>query len=232
MPLNITIGKNSDNQPIVVELCSLPHLFVAYSYDEQLTHFLQHCINTLNTASTNNNKVSVAIALCSTNAHLVKQIKCPISHTFLPDSSDETLINSSKDVFIQYLFEEMKTRLKNQKSSKKTSQKQQILIVIIDELFSLILSQKKQTGIYFLQLLILGKEVGIHFIAASASTYRNLLLQLINMHPDIEKQLAQKQYTKNTTIIKPLGAELILTPDDLVFYKSMYMQVHERYFRG
>ena len=113
----------------------------------------------------------------------------------------------------------------------KTSQKLSILIVIIDELFSLILSQKKQTGIYFLQLIILGKQVGIHFIAASASTYRNLLLQLMNMHPDIEKQLSKKQYTKNTIIIKPLGAELVLTPDDLVFYKSISMQVHERYFR-
>lgn len=232
MRLPLSIGKNSLNQPIMVDICSLPHLFVAFSYDAQLPPFLQHCISTINSSYSSGSSIAIAIALNNSNAYLLHQIGCPIAYAFVPNNTHDTTINStSKDAFIQQLFTEMKTRLKYQKQGKQAAIQPSTLVVIIDELFSLILTQKKQTGIYFLQLLIMGKQVGIHFIAASASTYRNLLLQLMHMHPEIEKQLVKKQLTKSSTIIKPLGAELILTTDDLVFYKSSTMPIHERYFR-
>ena len=63
MPLSIIIGKNSLDQPIEVDICNLPYLFLTYSYDEQLLHFLQHCINTLNNNYNKGKKLSIAIAL-------------------------------------------------------------------------------------------------------------------------------------------------------------------------
>ena len=232
MQLLLIIGKNSLNEPILVDVCSLPNLFVAYSYDTQLQSFFQHCINTINNAYKSGKNIVIAIAVSNSNAHLLNEIVSPITLAFIPNSTINATLNcNSKDAFILQLFTEMKSRVKQQKQGKQTAKYLPTLVVMIDELFSLILSHKKQTGIYFLQLLIIGKQVGIYFIAASASSYRNLLLQLMNMHPEIEKQLAKKQLTKNSTIVKPLGAELILTPDDLVFYKSITMPLHERYFK-
>lgn len=230
--LLLSIGSNSLNQPIVVDICSLPHFFVAYSYEAQLQHFLQHSITAINTGHTNGNALAIAIALSNSNVEVLQHIHCPVMQQLIPSITTDITQNSMhKDAFIAQLFQELKNRLKQQKQTKNAAASLPIIIIIIDELFSVILSQKKQTGMYFLQLLILGKQVGMHFIAASASTYRNLLLQLMHMHPEIEKQLSQKQFIKRTTIVKPLGAELVLTPDDLVFFKAIDMPVHERYFK-
>jgi len=231
MSLPLSIGKNSLNQLIMVDVCSLPHLFVAYSYDEQLPTFLKHCITTINQANDIGSAITIALALGNRNSFLLDEISCPIAFAFVPDCTNEiTNQSANKDAFIKQLFTEMKGRIKQLKQNIKKARSSPLLIVIIDELFRVILSDKKQTGIYFLQLLILGKEVGIHFIAASTSTYRSLLPQLMNMHPEVEKQLTQKQLTKNCIINKPLCAELVITLDDLVFYKSMNMQIHERFF--
>jgi DNA segregation ATPase FtsK/SpoIIIE-like protein len=104
------------------------------------------------------------------------------------------------------------------------------LIIVIDELFHLVLTRKKQTGLYFLQLLIVGHEVNMHVIAASESTYRNLLIQLVHLHPSIEQQLTTKKLIGSRTIIKPLGAEMVITPYNLIFFKTIDMSIYERYF--
>ena len=104
------------------------------------------------------------------------------------------------------------------------------LIVFIEDIFDMVLSSKKKTGLYFIELALLGKQYGIHFIAASSSTYRNLLSQLINIHPSIQKELKTHSIMENIKVINPLGAELVVTTEGILFFKEIGMILQTRLF--
>lgn len=124
----------------------------------------------------------------------------------------------------------LKQAKKHKKGETDSSSSFPILVILIDELFNLVLLQKKSTGLYFLQLLIVGYEVNMHIVAASASTYRNLLIQLVNLHSKIEQQLNNNKLIGNRAIVKPLGAEMIITLDNLIFFKTIDTHTYELYF--
>ncbi len=232
MQLPIAIGKNSNNTIEAFDLCTLPHLFVSYSHAAQLPHFLQACINNLNEAHARGVTVSVALALSPSHSSLAQTIECPIALQ-LHVSDSEQQENMGKDAFIDYLFDYMKQQLKKLKAGQKKPLLQlplPYLVVIVDELFNLVVTRKKNTSIHFLQLLALGQSVNIHFIAASSSTYRNLLMQLIHLHPSVEKHLIKAKLKGTTQIVKPLGAELVLNADNLVFFRTTQMPGYERWY--
>ncbi|MFC4232181.1 hypothetical protein ACFOW1_09780 [Parasediminibacterium paludis] len=228
MPLNFPIGKTSNDTLVVKDVTSLPHLFVSVSNARQLQILLQQVIQQIAHWQLTN-KVQLAIALNNTNNTIDNAIIAQALHTMLYNQ-EEAQMSSSKDAFVTGLYKEMLDRFRQRKKAKNKSINFPYLIVVIDELFHLVLTRKKQTGLYFLQLLILGHEVNIHIIAASASTYRNLLIQLVHLHPGIEQQLNSNKLLGGRAIIKPLGAEMVVTPDSLIFFKTIDTPIYERYF--
>ena len=93
-----------------------------------------------------------------------------------------------------------------------------------------IITKRKYTGIYFLELLVAGKELGIHFIVASVWAYRNLMSQLIKSKLDTKNKTEKPSPENKFLTVQPLVAELIITPEDLYFFKESTQIDYRRYF--
>ena len=154
---------------------ALPHLFVSYSETWQINLFLKDTVDTL-TRHADPGELQFACALSKEMYSGLENYlgKVKLISLFIRNEEEESA-RGSKYLFMQALMKEMKRRQRVKQSSGKLIP----MIVIIDDIFDIIITKRKYTGTYFLELLAAGKELEIYFIAASVWTYRNLLSQLI-----------------------------------------------------
>ena len=231
MELPVIIGKESNNDIHQVDLKNLPHLFVSYSEKDHINLFFKDVVSTF-IQKGSENKLQLA---CALSREMYLELK-----GFLDDVKLFTLfirnetsdpVNGSKYLFMQQLMKELKRRQNLKQSPGKSDvDKLYPLVVIIDDIFDIIITKRKYTGIYFLELLAAGKGLGIYFIAASIWTYRNLLSQLIKSKLDTKKSITSSLAEKSLHTIQPLIAELIITPEDLYFFKLSNQINYTRYF--
>lgn len=225
----IPIGKSSNGIAEEVDLTTMPHLFLSFSEEDQLYHYLEYLLHSWNQITDFTCQLATALSLESYNA-LQKHFSRPKPFYSWIRNNPEMGTIGSKPAFIQAIFKELKKRQKKTESSINVNYEFQPLIVIIDDLLEMLVNKRKTTGLRFLQLLIEGPAVRIHFITASGRSFRNLLNQLINMNPVTKEQLQQQLPNINLTYHLPLGAELILTPEDLFFFKARNQSDFQRLY--
>lgn len=225
----IPIGKSSDGIAEDVDLSTMPHLFLSYSEEDQLYHYLGHLLHSWNQTSEITYQIATALSLESFNVLEKHFNRTKPFYSWIRNNPEMGTIGS-KSAFIQAIFKELKKRQKKTESTVNINQKFQSLIVIIDDLLEMLVNKRKNTGLRFLQLMIEGPAVRIHFITASGRSFRNLLNQLINMNPVTKEQLQQQLPNINLTYHLPLGAELILTPENLFFFKARNESDFQRFY--
>lgn len=217
----IVIGRNSSNELLVVELTELPHLFVSYAEEEQLYRFYE----SLSHKASETNPVQWALAVSPSGFDHFKQTET--NFHFLTNDPENSNIES-KFTFWKKIAKELKKRKKSRQKLKKLFEiNTPILIVVLEDVLDMVITNKKYTGYYFLQLMAEGPGLGVHCIASSGRAYRNLLSQLLNLHPKVKQQL-QKQLPNVELSIQ--SAEIVITPEDFYFYKRKNDKIHERYF--
>ena len=69
-------------------------------------------------------------------------------------------------------------------------------------------------------ILLYGQKVGVHVVAASAISYRNLLQQLVSIYPILTIELKKKYGIPEPIKLSELGHELIFSSEDFVYYKK------------
>lgn len=213
------IGKSSDNSSVRQDLLDMQHLFISYLENEQYHRLVADAIKDLGRKREELYFATAVSKECYTRVqHLM--FNEPVARHFI--KMDEH--SASKQQFIRSLLTLLKYRQKNYMA---TGQPPARIIILIEDVFDLIIPDKKGVGNQFLQLLLQGPAYGMHMIIGSIRTYRNLLTQLIHLdlHPRLRKQFGDV-FNSN----EPLGAELILNADDLVFYKSRQDFDYRRYF--
>ncbi len=94
------------------------------------------------------------------------------------------------------------------------------MVVFIDNIIDIAVSNRTRTGLYLIRLLMTGASAGMYFVAASVGSYRNLLMQLINIDPAITRHFERFAPASHFKITNPLGAELVINPDGLYFFKE------------
>lgn len=102
------------------------------------------------------------------------------------------------------------------------------LVAFIDDIFEVIRSSNKKTALAFIELLALGSQQSIHFIAASSGIYKPLLNQLIHLNPGLIQRLNKANPKANFD--KPLSPELVMNPDGLIFFKERNEYVFTRLY--
>lgn len=217
MRLPITIGKTSSDDVFEVDLIELPHLFISYSEKETLYDYYREVVQCL---SYNGNKIQFAVMA---SADLFNSLPIlPGQYSFI-HITKEAEGNTSRNTFTKSLFKELSYR----KRQGLPAEQYAPLIVLVEDIFDWMINQKKSTTLFFLELLLDGKNVNIHLVGASIRTYRNLLTQLLNIteHPKIRMLLKHEIY-----ISEPLGAELIINSEELFFFKGKTDVDYTRYF--
>lgn len=225
--LSVIIGKTSNNELRQIPLSQLPHLFLLYSDQDQLQSFLNRQIKNWE-GSIANNEIDFALALSQGNAEkLFANNVSTLRYSFYNRTNPDQGSIASRYIFMQDILKELKKRKVN--SNKKINRRVP-LVVISDDIFELVITKRKYTGLYFLQLLIEGPAYGIHFMIASIRVYRNLINQLMAVNPVLKDALRKLIPDYDFSITQPLGAELIITPEDLYFFKTREQMDYDRYF--
>lgn len=225
--LYVIVGKTSNNELRQIPLSQLPHLFLLYSDQEQLHHFLQRLLANWGN-SIANNEIGFALSMSETNVvKLFGNNFSTLPYPFYNRTNPDQGSVASRYIFMQDLLKELKKRKRN---SIKNSNRRVPLIVISDDIFELVITKRKYTGLYFLQLLIEGPAYGIHFFIVSIRVYRNLMNQLMAVKPLLKDSLRKLILDYDFSINQPLGSELIMTPEDLYFFKTREQMDYDRYF--
>lgn len=227
----ITIGKKSDNEIITTDLITLPHLFVSFSEHEQVHLLLQRITREIAILSVQS-QVRWIAALSNVAMNYCKESidTNKLLFSFHPNETENTEKNT-KYRFWQNISKELKKRKKYlANNSKKFTEKHPITLVLIEDILGMAITRKKYTGLYFLQLLIEGPSVGMHCVAFSGRAYKNLLSQLLQLHPKMQAELQKQMPQIDFTAHYPLGAELIVTPEDFYFFKKRSDKDYSRYF--
>ena len=138
----------------------------------------------------------------------------------------------SRSELINQLLEEIISRQKLMKQKKITDFERYIslntwndikldyLFLFIDDIWDIIVSKPKKLALNFMMILLYGQKVGVHVVAASAISYRNLLQQLVSIYPILTIELKKKYGIPEPIKLSELGHELIFSSEDFVYYKK------------
>ncbi len=221
----LILGRQSSGEICTVNLASLPNLFISHSNEGQLPGMFSALING---AYTNDATTQFAISLGSRMAAIVEPC-LPKENILLAftHAGDASSTIHSIDEFVVALTQEFKRRkggLKNAKVAVAVAP----LLVLMNDIFEVIMSPHKKTPLSFIELLITGAAVNMYFIMGSAGIYRNILNQVINVNPSLQQKL--KKSVQAFGINQPLGAELVMNPDGLLFFREREEKVHRRLY--
>jgi hypothetical protein len=217
LQLPITIGKTSGDDVFQVDLNQLPNLFISFSEIESLHEYYAEIAKEL---CDGNHRLEFAVMV---SPALFKALNLYSTRLKFCHITKEAEATSSKERFTNSLLKELKQRKRQALKAEEYTP----LVVLVDDIFDWMIHQKRSTTLFFLELLLDGKNRNIHLVGASIRTYRNLLTQLLNIteHPKIRMMLKHEIY-----ISEPLGAELIINSEELFFYKGKTDIDYTRYF--
>lgn len=223
---DIVIGRSSNGEMFRMSISHLPHLFLLYSDPDQLIHFLNKAVQQWE-GHLISQEIELALAMSEKHLQFVFQNDLSLisSYRVYNKTNPEQGSIASRYYFMQYLMKELKKRTKRTHAHKNKP-----LIIITDDIFELVITKRKYTGLYFLHLLIEGPAYGIHFFAASIRVYRNLMNQLMAMNPVLMTAMKQMVPDLKLDMNQPLGSELIITPENLYFFKTRQQMDYDRYF--
>ncbi len=222
----LIIGKQSSGEVCMVNLADLPNLFISHSSEGQLPGIFSALIQNISLIQP---AAQLAVSLGSRLAEDLGSLvqEKTLLTVFTHSLYDPTKINSMEE-FIMALMEEFKRRKILLKNSKKSPAGYPGLVVFMDDIFEVIMSPHKKIVLAFIEMLITGAAVNTYFILGSAGIYRNILNQLINVNPALQQKL--KRSVQAYSINHPLGAELVMNPDGLLFFREREEKIHRRLY--
>ena len=224
----LVIGKQSSGEEFIIDLERLPHLFISHSNDKQLQNIFIQLIGNI---VQNEIELHLSLSLSRRMTLLIKPL-VPIESLFMEfnhNDFEDGKINSI-DEFVSSLIIEKKNRATLIKKSKIPMAMFPAIIIFIDNIFEIIMAQQKKTALSFIELLLTGAPVKMYFIMGSSGIYRPLLDQLINVSPVLKKKL--KKSFQEQLITQPLGAELVINPDGLLFFRERNEKIYTRLYQA
>jgi hypothetical protein len=193
--LNFPLGYNSDGKKIDKSILTVSHLFVSYTTQPQIRDFLKRL------SINNENDHTQWLEICRESNRLSFPEGTSMESYVYDNPSCGSILSKEK------LFTSPLRLLKKRQNQKKLSQ--ETLIIVIDDIWQVIPGLNKMNSNWLKTILNEGAEWRIYFVIGSNFPYRNILLQL--MQPG----------SKKNSPVNELGAEIIINPDQLLFFREM-----------
>ena len=233
MIIPLTIGKNSSGQDQIIDLADIFILMISYSEENQLNSLMKKFFCGHNLIQEHN------YFIIHSKKRKLWYFNSDKHFTFFRDSPEDGSVNSRKKI-LNKILAEIKNREKKLNTTEfknyletNISNKNKISyrFLIIDDIWDIVRAKPKNICLDFFRILLNGPAVGIHTIIASSLSYRNLLQQLVTIHPVISKELEKKYGIPVPRQINMLGEELIFTHEEMVYYKKTNIANMERFFK-
>ena len=237
MLIPLIIGKNSNGENQLIDLATTPLLMVSYCEEKQLKNLFSQ-LQSLSYPFRQGDYYITSLRKCKS-----WDIKIQNAHTLYKDEPENGNVKN-KTKMLKVLTDEISKREKLIRANKLADfnkyyslntwkeEKLSYRFFIVDDIWDLIISKPKSLGLSLMRVILYGPQVGIHTIFTSNLSYRNLLEQLININPAITKELQKKYGAPEPQKINVLGSELILTAENLVFYKKAGAMGMEKMYFG
>lgn len=228
----LLIGKSSNGEEHFIDLKEIPLLMISYCDEAQLTK----------TFSQFANFGSQHYLISSTRRISQFSLDTNAFKTFIKDEPELGTFKSRVDL-INELISEIMHRQKILKSKKSRDFKRYFALntwndikleykfLMIDDIWDIISSKPKKLSHNLMMVMLYGPAVGIHTILASGISYRNLLQQLVSIHPILTIELRKKYGIPEPKQLANLGHELIFSTEDFLYYKKGTVSDMERYFK-
>jgi hypothetical protein len=231
LKIPLLIGKNSSAEQVAIDLSLVPLLMISYFHENQLTNLLSQF-----TKSKKNYFV--------TNSRRLNNWEVPIENNYIFLRNTPELGNvASRSKIVKLVLNEIEKRNKVLQKNKIDSfikyyalntwnkVKLDYQFIIIDDVWDVVTAKPQRIAINVMMIILYGPSVGIHTVFTSGLSYRNLLQQLILDHPGLTEELKKKYGNPPPQDINNLGHELILTADDLVYYKKASIMEMEKLYK-
>lgn len=229
---HLLIGKTSDGEGHYIDLRDIPLLIISFCDEGQLSKIFSQ----FRTFGNQNYLIS--------NSRKIQQFGLDKDAflSFMKDEPESGVFKSRIDL-INEVLNEIIQRQKLLKSKKVSDFKRYYALntwndikldyrfLIIDDIWDMISSKPKKLSLNLMMAMLYGPAVGIHTIFASNMSYRNLLQQLVSIHPILTLELKKKYGTPEPRQLAALGHELIYSTEDFLYYKKGSVMEMERYFK-
>lgn len=192
--MNFPLGYNSDGKKIDKSILTVSHLFVSYTTQPQIRDFLKRL------SINKENDHTQWLEICRESNRLSFPEGTSMESYVYDNPSCGSILSKEK------LFTSPLRLLKKRQNQKKLSQ--ETLIIVIDDIWQVMPGLNKMNSNWLKTILKEGAEWRIYFVIGSNFPYRNLLLQL--MQPG----------SKKNSPVNELGAEIIINPDQLLFFRE------------
>ena len=217
MKILVVIGKNSSGEDKFIDLDQIHVLFVSYLHGKQLYEIIQQVTGY-------ENSTYFISQNCSKELQLEKD-KCSL---YIKDEPTLGNLYSRKEIFKQILKE---IKRKRSSAAKKKTFSPQIRFLIVDNIWDIITSKQKQLALDLMLIIIYGTSIGYRIIIGSTLSYRNLLEQVIAMHPVLIKELENQFKSPIPKRIDEICDELIFTAEEFVYHKQVNSISLEKYYQ-
>lgn len=235
MKFPLTIGLNSSNEAQQIDLAQVPLLMVSYSFSSELEPFMRELLLAESagiTATETSKPFFIGNSrYLPTDPEPPKTLSPQQTPCFLTDEPENST-HSNRSKLLNAVLREMQSRSRIMKQKRIISfEKYHALnlwntiklpyqLLIIDDIWNLVQAKPTSLSIQLFRIILNGPAVGIHTVIGSNLSYRNLLQHLMELNPPIRKMLQEKYGIPEPTQISTIAHELILSPDNLVFYKK------------
>jgi hypothetical protein len=241
LKIPFAIGLNSNNEPQYIDLAQVPLLMVSYSFANELQRYFSQI--TLAEPAGFSGGITASEQsgnfLISNSRYLPSN---PNGWSYFLTEEPESGTHTTRAKLLNAVLREMQFRQRVMKQKRITvfekyhalnlwnSVKLPYKLLLIDDIWNLVKARPVSLSIQLFRIILNGPAVGIHTIIGSNISYRNLLQHLIELNPAIRKMLQEKYGIPEPTQISSIAQELILTPDNLVFYKKSSMADLEKFY--
>lgn len=204
--LSLSIGSDSKGNIIFKSLPELRNLFVSYLEDDQIINIFKMLLE-------NGTDIIGRILLITKEDNLIELTSFKNYETYIYNNPEIGSIKKKNLLFSQII--------KEQKKGIKKSVNSKVTLVLIDDMWQFYPRFTSKNAINnFRQLLEYGYLFNIHFVVGSILPYRNLFVQLMR----------SDTLGGNKNIVSSIGAELIYSPDELIFFREVITEKQEIYY--
>lgn len=207
--IQITLGRNSSNERIRESLEPMPHLFISYSNADQwiawtaLLDIPDHAI-------------VYSLGESAAQADSIRMFGLVSEATYDP-------VPGARD-FFKELMKELGRRLK------RSGKAELPVLVLMSDVMKLFGPGEGRQAQSFLKLLLAGPSVNMHVIAGSNFSYHTLMKQLLTLQIKMNSQLQFFLQQYRLQAVPPLGWELIINPERLIYVRRPGFPVYNHYF--
>ena len=217
MKIPVVIGKNSSGEDKFIDLDQIHVLFVSYLHGKQLYEIIQQV--------TGYEKNTYFISQNCVKELQLNKDKCSL---YIKDEPTLGNMYNRKEV-LKHILKEIKR--KRSSAAKKKTSSPQIRFLIVDNIWDIITSKQKQLALDLMLIIIYGASIGYRIIIGSTLSYRNLLEQVIAMHPVLIKELENQFKSPIPKRIDEICDELIFTAEEFVYHKRVNSISLDKYYQ-